>query len=359
MHPRKNLMINDATIETKIKQIGLSLGFQKIGISDTNLDQQHQHYQQWIDNHYHGEMSYLMRNIDKRRQPERLVPNTLSVICVRLNYLPDEGDWPKKLLTKKDQAYISRYALGRDYHKLMRKRLQRFADRIETLVGKMGYRVFTDSAPVLEKALAQKAGIGWQGKHSNLLHREQGSWFFLGEIYTDLKLQCDQAIDNHCGRCRTCLDVCPTKAIVAPYVVDARRCISYLTIEHKSSIPVEFRAAIGNRIYGCDDCQLFCPWNRFAKVTAEIDFGPRQGLDKISLLACLNWSKDDFETKTLGSAIRRIGYQSWIRNVVVALGNADHDPNIIAALKYQRDRHNTMIQEHIDWAIQQQETSHE
>ena len=283
-----------------------------------------------------------------------MLPGTLSVICVRLDYLPDEDDWPQTLLDEEDMAYISRYALGRDYHKLMRKRLQRFADCIAALVGNMGYRVFTDSAPVLEKALAVKAGIGWQGKHSNLIHREHGSWFFLGEIYTDLKLQPDQPINNHCGRCTICMDICPTKAIVAPYVVDARRCISYLTIEHKASIPIEFRAAIGNRIYGCDDCQLFCPWNRFAKTTAEVDFAPRQGLDKISLLDCLNWSKDDFETKTLGSAIRRIGYQSWIRNIAVALGNANHDPNIIAALQYQYDRHNQLIQEHIDWAIQQQ-----
>jgi len=345
--------------ENQIKQIGLSLGFQQIGISNATLDQHHQQYQQWIDNHYHGEMTYMARNIDKRLHPELLVPDTLSVICVRLDYLGDEGDWAQTLLQRTDLAYVSRYALGRDYHKMMRKRLQRFADRIGELVDEMGYRVFTDSAPVLEKALAAKAGIGWQGKHSNLLHREHGSWFFLGEIYTDLKLQPDQPVDNHCGRCTACMDVCPTKAIIAPYVVDARRCISYLTIEHKSAIPVEFRAAIGNRIYGCDDCQLFCPWNRFARPSSEIDFEPRHGLDKISLLDCLNWSESDFLQKTLGSAIRRIGYQSWIRNVVVALGNADHDPNIITALQGQYDRHNALIQEHIDWAIQQQSTTHE
>ncbi len=271
----------------------------------------------------------------------------------------DEGDWPQKLLSQKDMAYVSRYALGRDYHKLMRKRLQHYAERIARLVGKMGHRVFTDSAPVLEKTLAAKAGIGWQGKHSNLLHREHGSWFFLGEIYTDLKLKADEPLENHCGRCTSCIDVCPTKAIVEPYVVDARRCISYLTIEHKSAIPVEFRAAIGNRIYGCDDCQLFCPWNRFAKRSAEIDFAPRHGLDKISLLDCLNWSENEFDTKTLGSAIRRIGYQSWIRNVVIALGNADYDPNIVNALQQRYDRHNALIQEHIDWAIQQQSKMHE
>ncbi len=347
------------SLENQIKQIGKTFGFQKIGISDTRLDEHHQHYQQWIENHYQGEMSYLARNIDKRLHPELMIPETLSAICVRLDYLIDEGDWPRELLDQNDMAYVSRYALGRDYHKLIRKRLQQFADRIEVLVGEMGYRVFTDSAPVLEKALAAKAGIGWQGKHSNLIHRERGSWFFLGEIYTDLKLRADQPVENHCGLCTTCMDVCPTKAIVAPYVVDARRCISYLTIEHKSAIPVEFRAAIGNRIFGCDDCQLFCPWNRFAKITVEVDFTPRHGLNRISLLDCLNWRAGDFDTKTLGSAIRRIGYQSWIRNVVIALGNAAYDPNIITALQLQYERHNALIQEHIDWAIQQQRNRHE
>jgi len=296
----------------------------------------------------------MARNVDKRLKPELMVPDTLSVICVRLDYLPDEGDWPEQLLSEANMAYVSRYALGRDYHKLIRKRLQRFADRISELVGEHGYRVFTDSAPVLEKALAAKAGIGWQGKHSNILHREHGSWFFLGEIYTDLELEVDSPLENHCGRCTTCMEVCPTQAIVAPYVVDARRCISYLTIEHKSAIPIEFRSAIGNRIYGCDDCQLFCPWNRFAKISQEVDFQPRHGLDKISLLECLNWSAEDFEQKTLGSAIRRIGYQSWLRNVVVALGNAPHDPHIIAALQAHYDSQNSLIREHIDWAIQQQ-----
>ncbi len=347
------------SLENQIKEIGLQFGFQQIGISDTMLDEQHRYYQQWVDKHYHGEMSFLTRNIDKRLHPGLMVPDTLSVICVRLDYLIDEDDWPQKLLDQKDLAYVSRYALGRDYHKLIRKRLQHFARSIEALVGKMGYRVFTDSAPVLEKALAAKASIGWQGKHSNLLHRKHGSWFFLGEIYTNLKLRVDEPVDDHCGSCTACMDVCPTKAIVAPYIVDARRCISYLTIEHKSSIPVEFRTAIGNRIYGCDDCQLFCPWNRFAKTSVEVDFTPRHGLDRISLLDCLNWSEADFDTKTLGSAIRRIGYQSWIRNVVVALGNAAYDPNITIALQQQYDQRNALIQEHIDWAIQQQSKMHE
>lgn len=347
------------SLENQIKQMGLHFGFQQTGISDARLDQHHKHYQQWIDSHYHGEMSYMSRNIEKRLNPELMVPDTLSVICVRLDYLTDEGKWPQRLLDHRDLAYVSRYALGRDYHKLMRKRLQQLANNIGDLVENMGYRVFTDSAPVLEKALAAKAGIGWQGKHSNILNREHGSWFFLGEIYTDLPLQPDQPVENHCGRCTSCIDVCPTKAIVAPYVVDARRCISYLTIEHRSAIPVEFRTAIGNRIYGCDDCQLFCPWNRFAKLSAEVDFSPRHGLDRISLLECLNWSETDFDKKTLGSAIRRIGYRNWIRNIVVALGNALPGPDIINALQAQHDQHDALVQEHIDWAIQQQSKPHE
>lgn len=344
-----------STLTQKIKHLGEDLGFQKVGITDTKLDQHHSHYKKWIAKNYHGEMAYMARNVDKRLHPEQMIPNTLSVICVRLDYMIDEGDWPEKLLQHNHLAYVSRYALGRDYHKLMRKRLQRYASGISNLVGNLGYRVFTDSAPVLEKALAAKAGLGWQGKHSNILHRDHGSWFFLGEIYTDLALEIDRPTENHCGSCTTCMDVCPTQAIVAPYVVDARRCISYLTIEHKSAIPVELRAAIGNRIYGCDDCQLFCPWNRFAKLTREFDFQPRHGLDKISLLDCFAWTEQDFEQKTLGSAIRRIGYQSWIRNIVVALGNADYDPIILETLKTKYSTHNNLIQEHIDWAIHQQQ----
>jgi epoxyqueuosine reductase len=344
------------TLTQEIKQIGLGLGFQQIGITDTRLNQHHHNYARWIEQNYHGEMTYMARNVDKRLNPQQMIPNTLSVICVRLDYLIEEGDWPRDLLDHGQLAYVSRYALGRDYHKLMRKRLQRYASKITKQVGEMGYRVFTDSAPVLEKALAAKAGIGWQGKHSNLLHRDHGSWFFLGEIYTDLDLDIDQPVENHCGRCTACIDVCPTRAIVAPYVVDARRCISYLTIEHHSAIPVEFRAAIGNRIYGCDDCQLVCPWNRFAKLSHEGDFQPRHGLDRISLLDCFGWSKQDFDLKMQGSAIRRIGYQSWLRNIVIALGNADYEPHIITSLQSNYAQHNGFIQEHIDWAIQQQQS---
>lgn len=343
-------------ISQQIKKMGLELGFQQVGITDTQLDSEHKHYNEWIERNFHGEMSYMERNIEKRFHPDQLVPETLSVICVRLDYYKNEGSWPIDLLNQSDLAYVSRYALGRDYHKLIRKRLQQFANQISSIVGNLGYRVFTDSAPVLEKALASKAGIGWQGKHSNILNKNNGSWFFLGEIFTNLKLENDSAVGNHCGNCTSCIDVCPTKAIVAPYVVDARRCISYLTIEHKSAIPIEFREAIGNRIYGCDDCQLFCPWNRFAKLSKEADFNPRHGLDNISLLNCFSWTEDDFDTRTLGSAIRRIGYQSWIRNIVIALGNANYNPHIIACMKSAYAKHNGFIQEHIDWAITQQQS---
>lgn len=298
----------------------------------------------------------MARNVHKRLHPEALVPATLSVVCVRLDYLIEEHHNPLDLLEQDSRAYVSRYALGRDYHKLMRKRLQKFADKICETYGNMGYRVFTDSAPVLEKALAAKAGIGWQGKHSNILHRNHGSWFFLGEIYTDMELEPDTPLDNHCGRCTSCIDICPTQAIVAPYQVDARRCISYLTIEHRSEIPLEFRSAIGNRIYGCDDCQLVCPWNRFANYTSEPDFQPRHQLDNISLMECYHWSKSEFERKMEGSAIRRIGHQCWLRNVVIALGNADHDPHIIATLKQDYTQHSGFIQHHIDWAVEQQQS---
>ncbi len=338
----------------KIKQIGQRLGFQQVGITDVNLDNQHQNYHQWIERNYHGEMGYMARNVDKRLDPTKLLPDTLSVICVRLDYLIEERQKPFDLIDQSSQAYISRYALGRDYHKLMRKRLQKFAVEVSDYVGEMGFRVFTDSAPVLEKALAAKAGIGWQGKHSNLLHRDHGSWFFLGEIFTDMALEPDSPVENHCGRCSSCIDVCPTKAIVAPYVVDARRCISYLTIELRSEIPVEFREAIGNRIYGCDDCQLVCPWNRFAKYTSEPDFQPRHGLDAISLLECYRWSETEFNDKMAGSAIRRTGHQGWLRNVVIALGNADYDPHIVSILQHDYDQHSDLVKHHIEWAINQQ-----
>lgn len=352
MNHQEHRLAEDIT--SQIKKIGLEQGFQAIGISDANLDQQHAHYQTWLSKHYQGEMTYMERNIDKRFHPENLVPNTLSVICVRMNYMTQYSEDCKTLLDHQSKAYISRYALGRDYHKLIRKRLQRFASQLATLVGDFGYRVFTDSAPVLEKSLAAKAGLGWVGKHSNVLHREHGSWFFLGEIFTDLPLKADRPLTNHCGECTACIDKCPTRAIVEPYVVDARRCISYLTIEHHSSIPIELRAAMGNRIYGCDDCQLYCPWNRFEKMTDEIDFNSRHGLSDIDLLDCFKMTEQQFLNQFEGSPIRRIGYQNWRRNIAIALGNAVFDPNIVIALKSALPQASSLLAEHLNWAIEQQ-----
>jgi epoxyqueuosine reductase len=259
-------------------------------------------------------------------------------------------------LQQAERAYVSRYALGRDYHKVLRGRLRRLADRIRAVTGPFGYRVFVDSAPVLEKAVAEKAGLGWIGKHTNLLHREAGSWFFIGELYTDLPLPVDAPVTNHCGDCRACIDVCPTRAIVAPYQLDARRCISYLTIELRGSIPVELRPLIGNRIYGCDDCQLICPWNRFARLSAEPDFLPRHRLDSALLSELFAWSKDEFLSCTEGSAIRRIGYDCWLRNIAVALGNAPRSAAAINALNARRDDPSHLVREHVAWALAQQRT---
>jgi epoxyqueuosine reductase len=298
-------------------------------------------------------MDYMERHGSKRSRPEELVPGTLRVISVRMDYLPQNQDTAKDLLDDGSIAYISRYALGRDYHKVLRGRLRELARRIENTVGKFGYRVFVDSAPVLEKALAEKAGIGWVGKHTNLIDRDSGSWFFLGELYTDLPLPVDVAEESHCGSCTACIDVCPTAAIVAPYSLDARRCISYLTIENKHAIPTEFRKAIGNRIYGCDDCQLFCPWNKFAKPTAEGDFAPRHGLDSAELTDLFAWSEATWLKKTEGSAIRRIGHERWLRNIAVALGNAHTTPEVIAALNARRLDDSPLVAEHVEWALTQ------
>jgi epoxyqueuosine reductase len=299
-------------------------------------------------------MAYLERNIDKRLQPRHMLPGTLSVICLRMDYHPSPNDDLTTLLDHSDKAFISRYAVGRDYHKLIRRRLARLAQAIEQKIGPFGHRVFTDSAPVLEKALAAKAGLGWVGKHSNLLSREHGSWFFLGEIYTDLDLPLDQSVSEHCGDCTACIDSCPTRAIVSPYVVDARRCISYLTIEHHSSIPLEFRKPMGNRIYGCDDCQIFCPWSRFTPSTREADFHPRNGLDDVSLVQLFGWSESEFLQRHEGSAIRRIGFEKWRRNIAVALGNAAPSPHILKTLRSALHGAPQLVAEHLQWAIKQQ-----
>ena len=298
-------------------------------------------------------MAYMARNHDKRCQPGKLVPGTLRIISVRMNYLPPFTE-TVTLLKQPQQAYISRYALGRDYHKVIRKRLAKLAQKISEQVGDFGYRAFVDSAPVLEKALGEKAGLGWIGKHSLLLDRHVGSWFFLGELYTDLPLPTDTATTSHCGSCQACLDICPTQAIVAPYQVDARRCISYLTIEHKGPIPVGLRSAIGNRIFGCDDCQLTCPWNKFAHHTEENDFHPRHSLHDIKLVELFRWDEATFLEKTQGSPIRRAGYEGWLRNITIGLGNAPYDAHIVAALTDRMPTQPDWLQEHMAWALERQ-----
>jgi len=336
----------------RIKQWGRELGFQQVGIADTDLAQAEQHLQQWLARGFHGDMTWMARHGSKRTRPGELVPGTLRVISVRMDYLPDEPD-PAALLQQPATAFISRYALGRDYHKVLRSRLQKLASRIQGEIGPFGYRAFVDSAPVMEKALAAKAGLGWIGKHSNLLSREAGSWFFLGELYTDLPLPADVPVSDHCGACSACLDICPTRAIVAPYQVDARRCISYLTIELDGSIPLELRPLLGNRIYGCDDCQQCCPWNRFARTSAEPDFAPRHNLDRATLLELFNWDEATFLKRTEGSAIRRIGYLRWQRNLAVALGNSRPDGPVRQALQARLGNSSPLVQEHIEWALQQ------
>jgi len=344
-------------LASQIKQWGRELGFQAVGITDTVLDKDEAHLLQWLARNRHGEMDYMQRHGRKRSRPAQLVPGTVRVISVRMDYWPEQGDTAEQVLDNPLQAYLSRYALGRDYHKLLRKRLQQLARRIEQQVGAFGYRAFTDSAPVLEKALAQKAGLGWIGKHTNLIDEKGGSWFFLGELFTDLPLPVDAPATPHCGTCQACIDVCPTRAIVAPYQLDARRCISYLTIELKGAIPEEFRPLIGNRIYGCDDCQLVCPWNRFAQTSREADFMPRQQLDTATLLTLFQWNEQTFLDSTQGSAIRRIGYHSWLRNIAVALGNAPGDKAIIAALEDKLDYPSDMVREHVSWALDRHRTA--
>lgn len=342
-----------AALKAEVVEWTLELGFQQAGVSDINLEEAENRLQAWLAAKFHGTMGYMQRHGSKRSRPDELVPGTLRVISVRMDYLPEAQDAAKQLLDDESRAYVSRYALGRDYHKLLRKRLQKLAQRIEQKVGDFGYRVFVDSAPVLEKALAEKAGIGWIGKHTNVINRDHGSWFFLGELYTDLPLPVDQAEQSHCGSCTACIDVCPTRAIVAPYSLDARRCISYLTIELKESIPVEFRKAIGNRIYGCDDCQIFCPWNKFARPTAEADFAPRHGLESAELSDLFSWDEETWLRKTEGSAIRRIGYERWLRNLAVALGNAKTTHEVVAALRTRQHDSTNLVAEHVRWALAQ------
>ena len=339
------------TLAADIKRWGHDLGFADIGFADTDLANAETEHQAWIKKGFHGDMDYMAKHGTKRTRPAELIPNTRTVITVRLDYLPPKAKDSWETMQDGEKAFISRYALGRDYHKVMRNKLQKLCDKIIENVPEFEFRVFTDSAPVLEVALAEKAGLGWRGKHTLLINKDRGSWFFLGEIYTNLSLPIDTKATNHCGTCSACIDICPTRAITAPYEVDARRCISYLTIELKTAIPVEFRPLIGNRVYGCDDCQLVCPWNKFAEITTEPDFNVRNGLDDISLIECFDWSEAEFAQKMAGSAIYRIGYTQWLRNIAVGLGNAPSSPEIIVALKSRENDADELVREHVAWGL--------
>ncbi|BEN13884.1 epoxyqueuosine reductase [Serratia marcescens] len=335
-----------------IKQWGQSLGFQQVGICDTDLSLEEPKLQAWLDKQYHGEMEWMARHGMLRARPHELLPGTLRVISVRMNYLPAKAAFASTLQNPQ-LGYVSRYALGRDYHKLLRQRLKKLGDQIQAYCGELNFRPFVDSAPVMERALAAKAGIGWVGKHSLILNREAGSWFFLGELLIDLPLPVDKPQEEQCGRCVACITTCPTGAIVAPYTVDARRCISYLTIELEGAIPEEFRPLLGNRIYGCDDCQLICPWNRFSQLTDEDDFSPRATLHAPQLIDLFNWTEEKFLRITEGSAIRRIGHLRWLRNIAVALGNAPYGDSVVLALRTRLGQ-DAMLDEHIHWALTQQ-----
>jgi epoxyqueuosine reductase len=337
----------------QIRAWGLDLGFQQVGIAPARLGQAEADLEAWLRAGYQGDMEWMARHGRRRTRPAELIPGTERIIMARMNYLPPETPTAHALLEEADKAYIARYSLGRDYHKLLRRRLQQLADRITLAFGEFGYRVFVDSGPVMEKPLAALAGLGWQGKHTNLLSRDAGSWFLLGAIYTDLPLPVDTPVSDHCGSCTACLDVCPTRAIVAPYRLDARRCISYLTIEQRGPIPEEFRTAIGNRIFGCDDCQLFCPWNKFAQPTIEQDFMPRHGLDAPALTALFRWDETTWRERTRGSALRRPGYLGWLRNLAIALGNAPSTAAVRDALMARVSHTSELVREHVQWALEQ------
>jgi epoxyqueuosine reductase len=338
-----------------IKAWGEALGFQQVRIADIDLSRHEHKLQAWLDEGYHGQMNFMAEHGMKRARPAELLPGTLRVISVRMDYLPPDAKFAQTLKNK-DTAYISRYALGRDYHKLLRNRLKKLGEKIRSECTTANFRPFVDSAPVLEHALAEKAGIGWTGKHSLTLNKEGGSWFFLGELFIDIPLPVDEPVEEQCGSCNACITICPTQAIVAPYVVDAKRCISYLTIELKGAIPEEFRRALGNRIYGCDDCQLICPWNRYAKLTKESDFHPRDMLQDKTLAELAYWDESTFLKNTEGSAIRRIGHERWQRNIAVALGNAPYSQQICEVLTKLEVSGTDLVKEHAQWALKEQET---
>ncbi|MDK1313993.1 tRNA epoxyqueuosine(34) reductase QueG [Pseudoalteromonas ardens] len=350
--------INYTELAQKIKLWGKELGFAEVGITDIDLSEHEAQLQRWLDNGYHGEMEYMAAHGMKRARPAELVPGTQRVISVKMNYLPPDASFARAL-NNKQTAYISRYALGRDYHKVIRNRLKKLGQRIEQDVGQFGFRPFVDSAPVLERQLAEKAGLGWRGKNSLLIHKQAGSWFFLGELFVDLPLPVDNSPQEEgCGKCNACITLCPTGAIVEPYVVDARKCISYLTIELQGPIPEQYRPLLGNRVYGCDDCQLVCPWNRYGQITDEQDFHPRQQLKDQELLTLFQWDEATFLKNTEGSPIRRIGHERWLRNLAVGLGNAEPDEQIIQVLEARLKSASDLVKEHIIWALAQQRTKH-
>lgn len=345
------------TLRQRITEWAKALGFADVSVAKTELNPHAQRLNRWLAANHHGDMHFMAAHGSKRYRPEQLVPGTVCVLTLRMDYLPDSVE-PIRLLNEPKKAYISRYALGRDYHKLLRKRLSQLAQRIEQDIGGGQYRAFTDSAPVLERALAENSGLGWFGKNTMIIHQKAGSWFFLGEIYTNIPLPPDPpAPSRHCGTCTACLDLCPTKAFTGPYSLDARRCISYLTIEHKGSIDPELRPLMGNRIYGCDDCQLVCPWNKFAKPTGEDDFQPRHNLDDSDLVDLFLWQEQEFLSKTEGSPIRRIGYHRWLRNIAIALGNAPSSDAVIHALVSRLTFPSELVREHVRWGLEQHRRS--
>lgn len=338
-------------LAASIRLWGRELGFQQVGITSVDLGEHEAHLQRWLDAGYQGEMDYMASHGSKRSHPDELVPGTLRVISLRMDYLPGDTRMAEQLASP-EKAYVSRYALGRDYHKLIRKRLQQLAERVQQAIGPFGYRAFVDSAPVLEKAVAEQAGLGWIGKNTLMINRKAGSWFFLGELFVDLPLPVDPPhASEHCGRCTACLDICPTQAFVAPYVLDARRCISYLTIELKGPIPEDLRPLIGNRVFGCDDCQIVCPWNRFARPSEQGDFQPRHQLDSAELASLFRWSEEEFLSRTEGSPLRRAGYERWLRNLAVGLGNAPGSIAVIEALELRREHPSELVREHVNWAL--------
>jgi epoxyqueuosine reductase len=340
-----------AALRVQLQDLAQSLGFDGLGVAELDLAEDERHLLRWLEDGWHGDMHYMARHGVLRSHPENLAPGSVRAICVRVNYFPAQAADAEAVLADPRRAYISRYALGRDYHKVLRGQLKALALQLLERIGPFGYRVCVDSAPVLEKALARNAGLGWIGKHTNLLSRDAGSWFFLGEILTDLPLPADAAPSAHCGTCTACIDICPTKAILGPQRLDARRCVSYLTIEHHGSIPVDLRQAMGNRIYGCDDCQLVCPWNKFARAAAHPDFQVRNGLDSAQLTELFAWTPEQFTQRMRGSAIHRIGYERWSRNIAVALGNAPRSAAVRMSLLARRAAASDLLREHIDWAL--------